>query len=243
MSIINFKNKKLFRTAIPILFILIIISAFYIGRQQGSHSPKIYPKPSVTYKEKAVQAPIEEIGYGPATTTITLPKDGYSTKVTPVQPVRSPAELSKHAESFDGAYPYYEYYVKDVEQFGDIARRFIYESFGISEVRKFDVDMDGKDETIITLCDYVANGCPHKFIIVKDNRIIFSINQGYRHLNLVKSESGNGFTVHWTPIVGTEAEMERSYCCPTAHMETTFVYKNETFKPISEKKVRNTEIE
>lgn len=243
MTISNLKRNRYFKIVLPIFLIVIIISAFYIGKWQGLYSSKIYPTLSSTSKVVTSPAPSEEIGYGPATTTITLPADGYSTKISPVQPIRSLAQLSKHADSFDGAYPYYEYYVKDVDQFGDIARRYIDKSLGISEVRKFDTDMDGRDETIITLCDYVANGCPHKFIIVKDNRIIFSINQGYRHLNLVKSVDGNGFTVHWTPTVGTKEEMERSYCCPIAHMETTFIYKNGTFKPLTEKKVRTIEIE
>jgi len=240
-------KNKLIEIVLPILFVVIIISAYYLGKWKGSSSLEMgsgLPDVSVINEEKIVQPELEGVGYDLATTTITLPTDGYSTKITEIPPPRTLSQLVKNIESWAGAYPaypYHEYYIEDVEEFGDIASRFIDKSLGISKVRKFDVDADGKDETIITLCAYATNGCPQKFIIVKDDKVIFSIDQGGRHLKLIESVNGNGFTVHWTPITGTEREM--SYCCPTAHMETTFKYINGTLKPVSEKKVRNTKTE
>lgn len=242
MSLTTLKNNRLPKIILPVLFIIIIISAFYIGKQQGSYSSKIYPTLSSQTKVATKSAPVEKIEYGPATTTITLPTNGYSTKITTMPSVRSLTQLKKESE-FSDAYPYYESYVKNVEEFGNNASRYIDKSYGVEEVIKFDVDMDGKDETIIALRDFVANGGFVKFIIVKNNKVIFTVNQGGRHLTLVKSESGNGFTVHWTPIVGTKEEMERSYCCPIAHMETRFIYNNGTFKPSTERKVANPEDE
>ena len=234
-----YKYKKILipTTSIFILFIVIIISAFYLNKKQGYYAPRTSPVKSIPSNSTTNSIPVKEIDYGPATTTITLPTDGYSTKIYPLPPIRSDEQLLKESKDFgdDGTYHYF--YAGDIKEFGDVARRFIDESLGIAKVRKFDVDMDGKDETIITLCGYTTNGCPHKFIIMKDNKVIFSVDQGGRHLNLVRSETGNGFTVHWAPIVGTEEEMERSYCCPTAHMETTFIYKNGTFKPVFELKL------
>lgn len=219
------KNNNYIKLIISVLFVIIIISAFYLYKNQKNNQ----------IKNNIIVSSFS------ATTTITLPISGYSTKIIPIPPVRSLTQLLKEAKDFGDDDTYSQYYTSDIEKHGDLANRFIDKSLGISEVRKFDVDMDGKDETVITLCDYVANGCPAKFIIVKDNKVIFTVDQGYRHLNLIKSETGNGFTIYWTPIAGTTEEMERLYCCPIAHMETTFIYKNGTFKPVSEQKVNNIE--
>lgn len=170
------------------------------------------------------------------TTKITIPTDGYSVDIKPLPPIKSLNQLKKESE-FSDAYPYMEFYLKDVKKYGNIANRFINESLGVREVRKFDVDMDGKEETIITLCTYGANGCPHKFIIIKDNSIIFSVEVEGRHLNLISSETGSGFYVHWIPKEKEGTKWENSYCCPPGYMKTRFVFEKGKFIPVYEQEV------
>ena len=203
---------------------------------------------TVLYKEKTGNKNESKLGQriagniSEATTTITLPITGYYTKVMPLPHIKTKEELFKEASfgatvDTDDINSYMDHYMKDIEEYGEIANRFIHESLGIAEIRKFDVDMDGKDETIITQCSYMANGCPHQFTIIKNNKVVFSADQGGRRLGLEEVEDGDGFYLYWTPIVGSEEET--SYCCPTAEMKTRFIYEKGKFQAFTEQKISN----
>jgi hypothetical protein len=70
-------------------------------------------------------------------------------------------------------------------------------------------------------------------MIIKNDKIIFSIRVGLVGLGLEKSNTGNGFYVHWT----NDELTSRGLCCPIGYMRTRFVYENGEFKPIYEQEV------
>lgn len=101
-------------------------------------------------------------------------------------------------------------------------------------------DKDGKDETIIFLCGVGSNHCPHRIIIVKDQEIIFSVSAGLTGLNFSKTETGNGFYMHWVP---TEGKWDRGLCCPLGYVKIRFVYDKGKFLPVYEQEVLYFKIE
>ena len=194
-------NKKIFTLVVCLLGIILVF--FYS-------------------KESSRKTEIQDIYSERATTTITLPFEEYSTEKRPLPPIRNLDQILN--EDQDVSDDYKDYFIKDVEQYGDLARRFIDVIVGIQKVKYFDVDMDGKDETIIFMCGYTNSGCPQKIIIVKEDKVIFTIDAGHKNSDLIKSENGNGFYVHW--ISKTDS----------TKMETRFTYTNGVFQPSSEKK-------
>ena len=168
------------------------------------------------------------------TTNITLSKEDYSAEIKNLPTVKSYKEIFM-VEGGTKETVWSGTYKDQIKQYGDFARRFIPEGYTIVGLEKFDVDGDGKNETIISLCGTGGNHCPHEIILIKNNKIIFTAFVGLTGLSLTKNDSGNGFYVHWVPSEGEE--WDAGLCCPPGYMKTRFVYENGAFKPVYEQKV------
>jgi len=166
------------------------------------------------------------------TQTITLSPDDFSNKKEKLRPLKSREGILFLAgifkESFEG----------QIDEFGDLARRFL-PDYSITDIERFDVDNDGKDEAIIGLCSG-GNHCPHEMIIVQDEKIIFSVSAGLTGKTISKTETGNGFYVHWVP---TDDKWDEGLCCPIGYMKTRFVFENDTFVPVYEQEVLYFKVE
>lgn len=172
-------------------------------------------------------------------TTITLSKDDYSIEIKDLPQVRTNKEIFKDSDG-DGKIDWDWLYKDQIKEYGDLATRFIYEGYTVVGLEKFDVDSDGNKESIIFLCGTGGNHCPHKIIIVKNNKIVFTLDSGLTGLDLVKDDTGNGFFVHWVPSEGDE--WDAGLCCPPGYMSTRFVYEKGKFIPIYEQKVMYTKV-
>lgn len=189
----------------------------------------------VSDKKNELDYAVLENGYQSfPTTNITVPNKDYSNEIKNLPLVTSYKEIFKDTDG-DGKVEWDWLYKDQIKEYGDLATRFIPEGYTIIGLEKFDVDADGKNETIISLCGTGGNHCPHQIIIVKNNKIIFTADTGLTGLDLTKNDSGNGFYMHWVPTEGKE--WDTGLCCPPGYMKTRFVYENGVFKPVYEQKV------
>lgn len=171
------------------------------------------------------------------TTTVTISSENYSSEISSLPPVKTREEIRKEDTTEDGEEFFNEYKDELFSQYGSMAGRFLSEGYAITEIEEFDVDNDGKTEKIISLCGVGGNHCPHEIIIIKNEKIIFSTTAGMTGLELAKSETGNGFYVHWVPTT-TEGKWQwRGLCCPIGYINTRFVFEEGVFKPVYEQEV------
>ena len=169
------------------------------------------------------------------TQTITLSADDFSIKIEQLPPIKNLG-----ADYYD---VWKQWYTEQIKEYGDLADLFWAEGDSISFAKKFDVDLDGKDELVVGLCGIGGNHCPHRIVVMKDQKIIFSVSAGLTGLDLSKTETGNGFYVHWVP---TEGKWDRGLCCPLGYIKTRFVYEKGKFLPAYEQevlyfKIKNTD--
>lgn len=161
------------------------------------------------------------------TTNITLSKENYSNAHEDLPAIKTIEEITKetNGEITTDSLIYQE----TIAEYGDFGIRFfpVYYPF----IKNFDVDADGKDEKVVYLCGIGGNHCPHKIVIVKDDKIIFSVSAGMTDLGLSPSETNNGFYVEWVP---TDNGWVYGLCCPPGFVKTRFVYTNNEFIPIYE---------
>ena len=177
---------------------------------------------------------IDEGSVSYPTTTISI--KGFDTKTKNLPKIKSEAEINRICN--DGMHDCFTDLNKtQVNEYGDLATRFLPNDF-ITAVNYFDVDSDSKNETVVSTCGVGGNHCPHKIIIIKDNKVIFSVSEGVPNLNLVKYKNGNGFLVEWVP-----ERLVQSMCCSLGYMRTRFVYENKIFKPVYEQEVRYFKVE
>ena len=123
------------------------------------------------------------------TKTITLSSNDFSNSSEQLPPTQSIEQILKQDVEKDA--PWRWLYDQEIKEYGDLATRFL-PSESI-DVKKFDVDKDGKDETIIFLCGVGGNHCPHRIVIVKDKKIVFSVSSGLTDLSISKTETGQNF--------------------------------------------------
>lgn len=166
------------------------------------------------------------------TQTITLSSNNFSNKKEKLPPLKSREEILFEADILEDSFK------RQLDKFGDLARRFLTD-YRITEIKKFDVNNDGKNETVIGLCSG-GNHCPHEIVIVQGDKIIFSISAGLTGLDIHKSETGNGFYAHWVP---TDDRWDEGLCCPIGYMKTRFVFENDIFVPIYEQEVLYFKVE
>lgn len=251
-----FNKKVIVSVAILFLTAVVLMLAFSKKEQLTVYKEKII---SITEKAPELNLPLKyfsdnEIVFGSGisdkkneldyavlengyqsfpTTNITVPSKDYSNEVKDLPLVKPYKEIFKVGS--DGKVEWDWLYKDQIKEYGDLAYRFIPEGYTIVGLEKFDVDGDGKNETIISLCGTGGNHCPHQIIVVKANKIIFTADVGLTGLDITKNDSGNGFYMHWVPSEGEE--WDTGLCCPPGYMKTRFVYENGSFKPLYEQKV------
>lgn len=172
------------------------------------------------------------------TTTIKLSSDDYSNKREKLPAIKLQDQILP--ENLDEGFVYKESFTEQIQKYGALATRFLTDDY-IVDLQKFDVDGDGKDETIVFLCGLGGNHCPHRIIVIENDTIIFSFSAGLTDRNLIKSETGNGFYVHWVPIEN-DTKWDAPLCCSPGYISTRFVYENGKFKPVYEQEVLYFEV-
>lgn len=169
------------------------------------------------------------------TTNITI--DGFSNEIKSLPPA-TPTEWDVGQE----------YYEEQKKEYGDLAVRFWsgeYRTgeygtgaYSITFLKKFDVDRDGQNETMIGICGLWGNHCPHEILIIKNNKQIFQF--GDEGPGIISSETGNGFYLTWHAAKHYEGV---GLCCPKGHIKTRFVFENNKFVPIYEQEILYFEVE
>ncbi len=167
------------------------------------------------------------------TTTITLQQSDFINEKDSLPPLKTAEEIfTEIKESSGGEIPYKDIIQREIKEYGDLALRFFPDE--MIDVEKFDVDMDGKSEIIVSAGSLGENHFPDRIIIIKNNKIIFAVSPGMPNLRIERSETGNGFYIRWVP---SEGKWGRGLCCPLGYMRTRFVYENGKFKPVYEQEV------
>lgn len=165
------------------------------------------------------------------TKTITLRSDDFSNEAEQLPAIKSMEQiLGKNIEKDT---PWKGLYEEQIIEYGNISTRFLPSDY-VTNLRKFDIDKDGKNEEIIFLCGVGGNHCPHRIIIVKNQKIIFSVSAGLTGLDFSETKTGNGFYIHWVP---TEGKWNRGLCCSLGYMKTRFVYEDKKFMPVYEQEI------
>lgn len=171
------------------------------------------------------------IKQGNITNVITLESSEYSSEVKQLPPIRSLEYILANDDDSDVESGYKDHYIRNIQEYGDIAKRFLLVEGGIMKVEKLNIDKDTEPETIVHFCAYTANRCPHKIVIIKGDKIIFSTTAGYRNLDIKKLESSEeGFYIIWQSEENSRIDNKRN-----KSTETKFVKINGKFIAISEK--------
>ena len=139
-------------------------------------------------------------------------------------------EYKKYEETFTDARIRENY-----QDYGALATNYLPDYY-IAYLNEFDVDGDGKKETIV---DYnvtgAADGGSFNSDIVKDGRIIFSVEED--NSSIVPADTNNGFYVEWA-----NGDFGSPRCCAEGKMRTRFVWRDNEFVPIYEQEVRYLKI-
>lgn len=180
---------------------------------------------------------------GVPTTNITLNKDSYSNKHENLPPLKTFDEIvteSKEISYYTNLSDNLNIFYKDIyAKYGNFGTRFLPGFY--PTIVEFDIDSDGKNEKIVSLCGVGGNHCPHTIDIVDDEEIVFSVSVGMVGLNLTASETGDGFYLEWVPTTGNGWE-NYALCCEPGYMKTRFVYKNNEYVPVYEQEYRYVEV-
>jgi hypothetical protein len=162
------------------------------------------------------------------TTNITIKE--YSTDIKPLSSIKF-AEVIKKIRETETVYG-----VKMAEDnyrdYGQLAVHFLSEYLVIEGSDDFDVDADGKKENIVTVNSLGrADGGSYTSAIIKDNKIIFSVDED--NSSIVPADTTNGFYVEWRNPNDISPR-----CCEKGYIRTRFVWENNKFVPIYEQEVR-----
>jgi len=168
--------------------------------------------------DKWSSATIREGYRSEPTTKISLSTGNYNQEITNFPEIKANKDIYIMENNIGE-----DLFTEQISKYGDIARKFLPENI-ITSVENFDVDKDGIDEKIISICGLWGNGCPHRILVVKNNQIVFSTNG----LSVLKTESNNGFTIVW----------QKEYKDPYGEMRTRFVFDDGKFIPIYEQEVK-----
>ncbi len=231
-------NKKL--TIIGSLILLVIVVIFIVYDTEPATEIEVENTEPETTEQPQYLSETREVE-SPITTKITLFADSYSQQIESLPPIRSLDQISKEEPGFWDSYKWL--FDEQIQEYGNIAARFLLGEY-VTDIKKFDVDLDGNDETILSICGTGGNHCPHRIIIIKENKIIFSVSPTVV-LSINDSKNGDGFYIHWVPW-GLEQEgtiWDVGLCCPPGYMKTRFIYKDGEFKPISEQEVLYSSVE
>ena len=98
--------------------------------------------------------------------------------------------------------------------------------------KKFDVDNDGIEETIIATTGCGGNGVLYDGYVIKDNKIILSFPfHGRECSDILPSDDRNGLIVK-NEIIG------ETYVCPDGYTLYKIAFENNMFKPIWQQETR-----
>lgn len=199
-------------------------------------SRESFSRPAINYSKPEVVR-IHDAGHASTTKGVTISPDNFSTKIESIPPLKSLSEIDDVIASMNERirplYEQDEYYqgADLIKQYPTWAGRFLPDD-NITSIEAFDVDEDGKPETIIGLCEW-GNHCPHQMYVVKGSRIIFSATDPVGDgIGIEEDQAGNGFYVEWKA-----EDQVQTYCCPSGYMKTKFIYKEGSFMPISEERI------
>lgn len=128
-------------------------------------------------------------------------------------------------------YPFKSLHEEQYDEYGDIVLGFLADGYYFTNYQEFDVTGDGQLEVIIDICGIGGNHCPHKTIVVSDDKIIFSTSPGVIYSGIKPANNRNGFYLYWTPSSGS---WDYPFCCPPGYMKTRFIYKEKEFVPVYE---------
>jgi len=193
-------------------------------------SPKYFNEPNIK-GWRADDAIVDEGYQSFPTTTISLEFSTYSNEVTQIPAIKSHEEIFAEADILKDTF------IENIDKYGDWAKRYLPE-YNITDIKEFDVNLDGKNELIISLCSPGANHCPFKTVIVKNGVIIFSTTAGATGPEIVDAHSDNGFYLKWAPWKSDKSKWDVGLCCMPGYMKTRFVFDlNGTFKPVYEQEV------
>ena len=168
----------------------------------------------------------ESVSQSYPTTNITLKDYLVENRILPVP--KTLADLTSSGQ-------YVEYVRENYQKYGTLAASFLPDQYIVTK-EEFDVDLDGRKETILGLGLTVANHPPQTVKIIKDDKVIFSF-EGFQPM--IKSvTSNNGFYLEWID----DSQLNQGACCPTGKMRTRFVYENTLFKPAWEQEVIYTKV-
>lgn len=198
--------------------------------------------------------------YSLPTTDIKFPKDDYSNEARELPPTTTKEQYLGLSENYT-IEDYRSDYEKNlhtdnffvdkeptwndvVGKFGDFGTRFLSGKFDnakwdVGAIEEADIDGDGqKEETV-----YMSEDLDHsdwRILIIKNERIIFSVNGDRESApKIIPSKNGNGFYIKWIDEI---KHYGNGYCCPTGHMTTWFVFKNDKFVPAYEQEVLYSEV-
>ncbi|MFA6974715.1 MAG: hypothetical protein WC237_02005 [Candidatus Paceibacterota bacterium] len=166
------------------------------------------------------------------TTTITF--HSWSSDAEPILPIKTKSQIREIINT----YP--ELYEDNLKQYGEFTTRFWPNRY-VTEKQYFDVDNDGKDESIISLCSNMGGNmdCPDKINIIKGNQIIFTASG--EGIGISSSKTDDGFYIEWTDR-DTPPNLFMGYCCSAGNKKTRFIFYNNEFKPLYEQEIRYFEV-
>lgn len=120
---------------------------------------------------------------------------------------------------------------KNYRDFGSLVTNYLPEDV-IEKIDKFDADNDGQPETIVQY-NFAgrADGGSYRSDIIKDNNIIFSVQED--RASIIPADTPDGFYVEWHNDKDTQGR-----CCPEGFTRSRFVFDNNKFVPVYEQDVR-----
>lgn len=161
-------------------------------------------------------------------TNITLNRESYTNTPRELPPIQSDSQIfAKDPNDLEDTFRSAK--KKNIQQYGDLARRFVgkaYTPIYIYDFKSADVDNDGQKETILYLNLMGANVGGESVVIVKGDKVIFSENIDFA--TLIPAKNGNGFFLEWND----------NYKKMDGYMTTRFIYEDRKFVPIYEQQVR-----
>ncbi len=178
------------------------------------------------------EAAIKNIAVYQSYPTTNISIQSYSSEIVPLE-LSSPSQTQEQINKLGDieVYKAQESYKK----FGVLVSHYLPDNY-IYDIKKFDVDNDGQDESIVSSTQtFTAGFGSYRTDIVKGNNVIFSIRED--NSSIIPAETPNGFYIEW----GSVGEFN-GRCCEEGVKRTRFVYKDGQFTPLYEQEVRYLKI-